>query len=86
MALSEYELRVLHEIENDLRASTPQRLRRLRTALVAHRFAILHAVLAIAVIVLLGLFALAPVAAAVGGAVGAAAGYRICASRQRSPR
>jgi Flp pilus assembly protein TadB len=86
MALSDYELRILREIETDL--SRPDHPRWAGTCglLREHWVAITIDALALAVIILLAVFAPAVVAAAVAGVCAGLAGYLTCASRHRADR
>jgi Protein of unknown function (DUF3040) len=86
MALSEYELRVLQEIETELRGSSTHRLRTVRAFLVAHRCLILQVAVAVAMIVLLAFVAIGPVAAPIAAVAGGLAGYAIGARLRRTPR
>lgn len=86
MALSDYELRILREIEVDLRRPAHPLLARARDVAGDHWLAALIVAGALAVIVLAALFAPAAAAAPLGGIAGAAAGYAACLSRCRASR
>lgn len=83
MALSDYELRVLRETEDDLARLPPSsRLDRFRWLLVRQWRTIVLAAVAVLVTALAAVLATAPVAALLASLAGALAGYAVCASRK----
>ena len=77
MALSEHELRVLREIEQELQKSPPSRRLRLWTFVVTRWPAVLAVVAALAATVLLAAFAPGAVAAPLAVLCGALAGFHV---------
>lgn len=86
MSLSEHELRVLQEIEQELARVPSSRLHRIGRFVLDRRTMILTAAAAVAAVAVLALFAVAWLAAPLAAACGATAGYVVRARRYRTAR
>jgi len=86
MALSDYELRILQEIETDLSRPKHPRLAWACGLVREHSVAIAVAALAVLVIVLLAVLASGPAVAPFAALCSGAAGYVVCSSRCRAER
>jgi hypothetical protein len=80
MSLSEYELRILDQLEHDLRGTS--RRHAVRALLADYGGAIALTLAALLAVVLLAVSASTPVAAPLAGALAAIAGYAVCSARQ----
>lgn len=83
MPLSEYELRVLQEMEVALRPTRYRRLARGRRSVAAHWRVVLVILVALAIIVSLALFAPAAAAAPIAAVAGAVVGWTAARDRLR---
>jgi len=86
MALSDYELRILQEIETDLSRPNHPRLAWACGLIREHWVAIAVAALAVTVIALLAVLASGPAVAPFAALCSGAAGYVVCSSRCRAER
>jgi Flp pilus assembly protein TadB len=86
MALSEYEQRVLAQIESELGSEAHKNFVRLRARLLAHWGLIAGVLLALAFVVILAVFAPPPIAASLAAIVGAFAGFRVASRLRRAGR